>query len=794
MKQGWFNAPPTEKSKKMSKIASIVCMAIFACSLILSIVLGVIYPRADRIRETDNTRFTSVFYAETDEWFYTTEQRVVRLDADNDVLEEYPLNEKAASEFGVQVGQIKDTYATPDDEYMWVATSQKDDENKGYVFKLQDVDGKLSIAGVAAFNGMYKKMLAAEGYLYVFSKPDAFTIVTKYDVKNIEQGPIAQGALYKGWTERNSVKLEKASELIILSVDVIDGYLYVLHTGGLIKMSTDFACNDYKFTYWETRDRIYESLYAEAQANLAEGETLDEKALKKEANKQACKALGLVSYAESSDTAEVPLKDFDFNSYNYYIGDKFSGGAYVKEQGKYYIIASDTKLYSYDLAYLDDMPPEVMNIYLECDVVDGVELFAKPMAGYAALFYSPYSRKAFVVYDALSEISCLDFSGETARMEFTLEAEFDINRIVQIGDNLYYFYFNRFQTERAGQSILSVVNLQKQLDAPMYTAVLVISIILCVVSGILSLIFFLCWRREGYIQKVKLLLKRLVKNKWVYVSMIPSVILLFLFCYYPAIESIRLSFFEYSTAKPTMRWNNFENYKLIFTNSYTGEMFGNMFLFLVADIITSLAPPLVFAFMLTVMRNKGYSRLVRTLLFIPGVIPGIAGMLIWREGIFSNSGGVLHLLCSLFTDEPHLFLTSPTTTRFEMLLIGFPYVGAYLIFYGGMMNIADSYYEAAELEGIGIWKRFFAIDIPLVLPQIKYIFITTFIHSVQNFARVDSVTGGLQGTMTPIQMIYDLINESGAYGEASAYATLMFVFLFFATALNLRKQKHDSEV
>ena len=110
------------------------------------------------------------------------------------------------------------------------------------------------------------------------------------------------------------------------------------------------------------------------------------------------------------------------------------------------------------------------------------------------------------------------------------------------------------------------------------------------------------------------------------------------------------------------------------------------------------------------------------------------------------------------------------------------------------MNISDSYYEAAELEGIGIWKRFFFIDLPLILPQIKYIFITNFIHSVQNFTRVDSVTDGLQGTMTPIKMIYDKINESGAYGEASAYATLMFVFLFFATAINLRKKKKEVEV
>ena len=141
-----------------------------------------------------------------------------------------------------------------------------------------------------------------------------------------------------------------------------------------------------------------------------------------------------------------------------------------------------------------------------------------------------------------------------------------------------------------------------------------------------------------------------------------------------------------------------------------------------------------------------------------------------------------------------MFLTYPSTTRFEMLLIGFPYVGSYLIFYGGMMNISESYYEAAELEGIGIWKRFFSIDIPLIFPQIKYIFITNFIHSVQNFTRIDSVTGGALGTMTPITTIYDKINDSQNYGQASAYATLMFVFLFFATVINLRKKKQEVEV
>ena len=191
------------------------------------------------------------------------------------------------------------------------------------------------------------------------------------------------------------------------------------------------------------------------------------------------------------------------------------------------------------------------------------------------------------------------------------------------------------------------------------------------------------------------------------------------------------------------------------------------------------------------MKWEKLSNAVRTLLFITGVVPSVAGMLIWRTGIYGGDG-VLNTIIKAFGGKPIAFLGQTAYAKWAVLFIGFPFVGAYLIFYGGMMNISSSYYEAAELEGIGIWKRFFYIDIPLIVPQIKYVFITAFIHSLQNFARTYMVTGGQFGTYTPIHIMYqNMVN--GNYGLASAYATVIFVLLFFATFLNLRKQKKSLE-
>ena len=132
--------------------------------------------------------------------------------------------------------------------------------------------------------------------------------------------------------------------------------------------------------------------------------------------------------------------------------------------------------------------------------------------------------------------------------------------------------------------------------------------------------------------------------------------------------------------------------------------------------------------------------------------------------------------------------------KWSLIMMGFPFVGSYLIFYGAMMNVPDSYYEAAELDGITVIKRFVFIDVPLILAQIKYVFIMTFIGSVQNFGRTYMTeTGGAAGAQTPVHTMYNFVT-SDDYGRASAYATVLFIFLFFATMINMRAQTKDNQV
>jgi len=102
-------------------------------------------------------------------------------------------------------------------------------------------------------------------------------------------------------------------------------------------------------------------------------------------------------------------------------------------------------------------------------------------------------------------------------------------------------------------------------------------------------------------------------------------------------------------------------------------------------------------------------------------------------------------------------------------------------------------YEAAKLDGCGWFKRIFKFDIPLILPQIKYIFITSFIASIQSFDRIYITTQGEYNTGTPALEMFFQLFKYNQYGIASAMSVFLFLFLAIATVLNFRMKSNTSD-
>lgn len=777
----------TNKSRNVSKTVAVISAVVLVVFIIIAAVIGGMIPRSTRLYNKGEGRITSITATQTEDWFYTTSKaEIYRLNGDNVVTETYDLN-KAAEEEGVStIGEIRSIYAAENSSNIYVSTTAGATK---YLFQLENGEEGLSCKAMLPLNGDITYIREFDGELYTISQDASVFKISRYNADDLKQGAISSGHLYTGYIgagNRVTMKLVKGT-VSILSLNVIEeetgSYVYLLHTGGLIRMSTDFTMNNWRASIPARTQEIYDELYAE---KLANEEEIVEKELRALAEQTACEQLGVYSY--KSDSGEVVLKNFDATKFGNYYPEEvtYRGCAYVEEQNTYYLLTADKYVYSYDVSQVATLP---MGSILYMQQVPGLTLAGAPMLEGVALYYNKELQTGYVLYDASNKISYVDFANR--EVIFTSEADFNIRSLRQSfdGNKVYYLYLNANETA-TGHLILRMMEIDNQAQEGLLKTINTIAIVLAVVAGIVLIFALLCAFKAGFSEYLLDVLLGFRKHWLLYLILAGCLTLLGFFCYYPAIGSISLSFFDYTQEKPARIWNNFANYIEIFTSSTAAEEFGNMFFFLFFDLFTGIVPPLIFGFFLTIMRNKGYSALMRTLLFIPGIIPGVATTLIWKTGIY-GSYGVLNGVIEMLGGEPIRFLGDPSYAKWSLVLMSFPYVGPYLVFYGAMMNVPDSYYEAAEMDGITVLKRFFFIDIPLILAQIKYVFITTFIASVQNFGRVYMVTKGLHGTRTPIFTMYIQINDYFDYGKASAYATVLFIFLFGATLLNMRKQKEQ---
>ena len=285
-----------------------------------------------------------------------------------------------------------------------------------------------------------------------------------------------------------------------------------------------------------------------------------------------------------------------------------------------------------------------------------------------------------------------------------------------------------------------------------------------------------------------------VRHRFAYLGLIPTFALLAVFYYWPILRGFALSFFDYNGV--TSKFVALQNFAAVLRNTQFWGSAVTMLILLVTDIAKAIVPPLLFAEFILAVRNKKFSFIVRVLLFVPGILPGVAGTLVWVNGVFGgNSYGLLNSICSLFVPGFVQTWIGPyleTRSLISIIMFSFPWVGSYLIFYGGVMGIPNSLFEAAELDGCGWWRRMATIDLPLIFAQLKYVFITSFIASVQDYGRLfitDQATG--HGLKVPALIIYENIYKGGSepnYGLSSAMSMFIFVFLLAATILNFRKQ------
>jgi sn-glycerol 3-phosphate transport system permease protein len=191
--------------------------------------------------------------------------------------------------------------------------------------------------------------------------------------------------------------------------------------------------------------------------------------------------------------------------------------------------------------------------------------------------------------------------------------------------------------------------------------------------------------------------------------------------------------------------------------------------------------------MLAHQRLRGIT-LYRTI-FSSTVATSVAvASLMWLTLFNQNIGVINHLLAELgrgpvrWLQDPATALPAVSaTTVWQNLGITFIIISA------GLQSLPDELYEAARVDGIGRWRQFWHVTVPLLSPTLLFSGVVLTIAAFQSFGQIDLLTQGgpLDTTNVVVYSIFRVV-RGGDYGLASAQATILFLILFALTMIQFK--------
>lgn len=256
----------------------------------------------------------------------------------------------------------------------------------------------------------------------------------------------------------------------------------------------------------------------------------------------------------------------------------------------------------------------------------------------------------------------------------------------------------------------------------------------------------------------------------------------------PMLVSLQYAFSDYS-GLDTPRFIGVANFVEMVGDSQFWTALYNTIYFVFISVPLQISMGLLLAILLN-QKIRGM-RFFRTGFYLPSVMPGIASAVFWvwmfnpQYGIINQGLGALHLpgllwLNSEVWSKPALIIKSQWGVG-----------GGMVIFLAGLQGIPAHLYEAAQLDGAGIWSRFWNVTIPMMTPTIFFNLLMGFIGAFQNFIDPLVMTGGgpLDSSLLYVLYLYFKAFRDYRMGYASALAWVLGIIIMIFTIIQVRLSK-----
>ena len=260
---------------------------------------------------------------------------------------------------------------------------------------------------------------------------------------------------------------------------------------------------------------------------------------------------------------------------------------------------------------------------------------------------------------------------------------------------------------------------------------------------------------------------------------LPGFALLLAVVVYPLISALVSAFFEESLLFPGREFVGLQNIREVLSGEFV-QLLGQTMTFTLGTTLL----PFIIGFGLALALNthiKGVNA-IRGLMLIPWLVPGVVVSFLWMW-IFNANYGVLNAVLEGIglIDAPQAWLAQPQSAMVAVIIAktwqSFPWMMVMLL--AGLQTVPPELYEAAEVDGAGVVRRFAAITVPHLKGIIGLVILLEFIWNFQHFDIIYVLTGGgpAGSTNTFATAVYDTAFRGYDLGRAGALGLLWMVLL-----------------
>ncbi len=289
-----------------------------------------------------------------------------------------------------------------------------------------------------------------------------------------------------------------------------------------------------------------------------------------------------------------------------------------------------------------------------------------------------------------------------------------------------------------------------------------------------------------YTQRPKTLWREILKYRWCYLFMLPSLVLMGMFTFYPIFASWQFAFLDWSGFTANKAFVGIANFREVIGDGLFWGAFRRSFIFMLVSVPLQMILSLVVAIVLNDKALK-LAPVFRTLFFIP-VVTTTAIVGIVMSFIFSPfNGPVNRILVDIgLVSRPIDFLGSADTSLWTVIgVFVWKWFGITMIYWlASLQTVPADLFEAAKLDGAGRWELFRYIIFPLLTPFAIVILLITAVGSLNVFALVQTMTGGGPFYSSEVMEVYIYRTAFGTSGGGSVprlgYASAAGVFFGLA--------------